>query len=327
MKELIFIIGSNSFSGSSFIDYLLSKGHIVVGVSRQKEKKVLAKYNENKLKKNFTFKQIDINKNHKKLIKIINHYKPKIIINYSALGMVNESWENPDHWFKTNIVSFSKIIKEISSYKFIKKFINFSTPEVYGDTLKIVDENNNFNPSTPYAISRAAADIYLKKISNLKGFPSIITRTSNVYGPHQDLHRVIPRTIINLMSEKRIELDGQGEMIRSFIHIEDVNKALYKILYKGKIGETYHISTDEFVTIKKLCFQIAKILKLKNYKVINRKERLGKDKRYKLGIKKIKKLNWRYQISIKDGLKDTVQWYIENFNILKKKNINYIHKK
>ncbi|MDC3099466.1 GDP-mannose 4,6-dehydratase [Candidatus Pelagibacter sp.] len=327
MKELIFIIGSNSFSGSSFIDYLLSKGHIVVGVSRQKEKKVLAKYNENKLKKNFTFKQIDINKNHKKLIKIINHYKPKIIINYSALGMVNESWEYPDHWFKTNTVSFSKIIKEISSYKFIKKFINFSTPEVYGDTLKIVDENNNFNPSTPYAISRAAADIYLKKISNLKGFPSIITRTSNVYGPHQDLHRVIPRTIINLMSEKKIELDGQGEIIRSFIHIEDVNKALYKILYKGKIGETYHISTDEFVTIKKLCFQIAKILKLKNYKVIHRKERLGKDKRYKLGIKKIKKLNWRYQISIKDGLKDTVQWYIKNFNILKKKNVNYIHKK
>lgn len=327
MKELIIIIGSNSFSGSSFIDFLLSKGHSVIGISKKKEKKILAKYSKNKFRKNFTFRKIDINKNYKKVIRIINYYKPSIIINYAALGMVNESWENPDHWFETNVVSFSKIVKEISSFKFIKKFVNFSTPEVYGDTLKIVDENDNFNPSTPYAISRTAADIYLKKLSNLNGFPIIITRTANVYGPYQDLYRIIPRTIINLMSKNRIELDGKGDTCRSFIHIDDVNKALYKIIYKGKIGETYHISTNEFITIKKLCFQIAEILKLKKYKVFFRKERLGKDKRYKLGIKKIKKLNWNYQISLKDGLKDTIQWYIKNYDFLDTKNINYIHKK
>ena len=118
------------------------------------------------------------------------------------------------------------------------------------------------------------------------------------------------------MSKNIIELDGKGDTSRSFIHIDDVNKALYKIIYKGKIGETYHISTNEFITIKKLCFQIAEILKLKKYKVFFRKERLGKDKRYKLGIKKIKKLNWYYQISLKDGLKDTIQWYIKNYDLL-----------
>ena len=327
MRDLIFIIGSNSFSGSSFIDHLLSKGHKVIGLSRQNEKKILAKYSKNKLLKNFTFKKIDINKDYKKVINLVNHYKPKIIVNFAALGMVNESWDNPDHWFETNVVSFSKIIKQISTFKFIKKFVNFSTPEVYGDTFKKIEENDNFNPTTPYAISRAAADIYLKKICEVKGFPVIITRTANVYGPYQDLYRVIPRTIINLVSKKKIELDGQGQVTRSSIHIEDVNKALYKILYKGKIGETYHISTDEFVTIKTLCLQIAKILELKKFKVVNRKERLGNDKRYKLGIKKIKKLNWCYKISLKDGLTDTIQWYIKHFKILNKKNINYIHKK
>ena len=307
MKELVFIIGSNSFSGSSFVDFLLSKGHKIIGISRQKEKRALAKYSMNNNKKNFIFKQIDINKDHKKVIKLINHYKPKLIVNFAALGMVNESWDNPDHWFETNVVSFSKIIKEISKYKFIKKFVNFSTPEVYGDTIKKIKENDNFNPTTPYAISRVATDTYLKKIHEIKGFPVLITRTANVYGPHQDLYRVIPKTIINLMIKKRIELDGKGETIRSFIHINDVNKALYKLLYRGKIGETYHISTDEFITIKKLCILIAQILKFKKFKIFYRKERLGKDKRYKLGIKKIKKLNWKYQISLKDGLKNTIQ--------------------
>ena len=327
MKELVFIIGSNSFSGSSFIDFLLSKGHKVIGISRQKEKKALAKYSKNNNKKNFIFKKIDINKDYKKVIELINHYKPKLIVNFAALGMVNESWDNPDHWFETNVVSFSKIVKEISKYKFVKKFINFSTPEVYGDTVRKIEESDNFNPTTPYAISRAAMDTYLKKIYEIRNFPIIITRTANVYGPHQDLYRVIPQTIFNLINKMRIELDGKGETIRSFIHIDDVSKALYKLLYKGKIGATYHISTDEFITIKKLCLLIAQILKLKKFKIFYRKERLGKDKRYKLKINKIKKLNWDYKISLKDGLKDTIQWYLKNFKTLNKRNINYIHKK
>ena len=152
-----------------FYRFLLSKGHIVIGISKKKEKIVLAKYSKNKFKKNFTFKKIDIKKEFKKVIRIINYYKPSIIINYAALGMVNESWENPDQWFETNVVSFSKIIKEISSFKFIKKFINFSTPEVYGDTLKIKDENDNFNPSTLCNFKSSSRYIF-KKVMQFKWF-------------------------------------------------------------------------------------------------------------------------------------------------------------
>ena len=111
----------------------------------------------------FKFHKIDINKStdRKELFKIIKKFKPKVIVNYSAQGMVSQSWKNPEDWFTTNLVSQSMIYKNLSKYKFIKKIIHVSTPEVYGSINKSIKENYIFKPSTPYAISRAAMDYYL----------------------------------------------------------------------------------------------------------------------------------------------------------------------
>ena len=263
----------------------------------------------------------------KYLISIIRKYKPKYIINYAAQGMVSESWKNPLHWYQTNIISHIKLVESIKNFKFIKKYINFSTPEVYGSTSGIVRENLNFKPTTPYALSRATADYHLINLNKFFNFPIIFTRTSNIYGPHQKLYRIIPKTIMSCLKKKIIYLHGSGKSVRSFIFIEDVSSATYKIIQKGIIGETYHISTNKFISIKNLVKKINKMLiKKKIYK--NVKDRIGKDKYYFLSSDKIRrKLKWKDKVSLDLGLDLTVKWIRNNFKPLSRMQMEYVHKK
>ena len=151
MKSPILILGSNSFAGSNFCDHLLNKKIKVIGVSRSKEiNKIFLKYKSNKYyKKNFSFHKVDLNKNLNKLIKLIKIKKIKYIVNFASQGMVAESWNKPWDWYNTNVVSFSKLTNQLKDLKLIK-FLNFSTPEVYGNTVSRIKENIIFNPSTPY---------------------------------------------------------------------------------------------------------------------------------------------------------------------------------
>jgi dTDP-glucose 4,6-dehydratase len=328
MKSDIFlIIGSNSFSGSNFVNFLLNKKFKVIGVSRSDEKKILNPYKNNKNLKKYHFFKIDINHDQKKLIKIIKKFKPNYIINFTAQGMVNESWNNPDHWYQTNVVSMVNLIQEIKQLKFINLFLNFSTPEVYGNIKNLKKEDNHFVPTTPYAISRAAFDLHLHNLYRFYKFPVIITRTANVFGPYQDLYRLIPKTIISILKKKRVQIHGKGETVRSFIFIEDVNNALMKIIKQGKIGQTYHISTKEFISIRKICETIKKKMKIKNDFQFT-KDRTGKDFAYKLDSGKLNKgLKWKPKYNLNDSLDLTINWYYKNFKILKNKKLSYEHKK
>jgi dTDP-glucose 4,6-dehydratase len=328
----ILIIGSNSFAGSNFCDYLLSKKFNVVGVSRSKEiNQIFLKYKHNKnYKKNFLFYKIDINreKDISKLIKIIKVKKIRYIVNFASQGMVAESWLKPWDWYNTNVVSFSKLINKLKDLK-IKKFLNFSTPEVYGSTKRNVKENNFFNPTTPYAISRSAQDLNLLAYYKNFNLPVVFTRTANIFGPHQQLYRIVPISIIKAISNKKIRLHGSGKSIRSFIFMDDVSPILYKILRDRKnIGQTYHISTKKFVSIKKLVILILKILKRKKTLIKNVKERDGKDFGYFLDASKIiKEYKWKDKTSLEDGLIKTIHWIKNNLRTIKNLNLDYKHKK
>ena len=134
-KKIIFVLGSNSFSGSNFIRFMIQKKFFVIAISRSKEsnKEFLA-YHANK--KNLKFFRIDINKNLSKIEKLIKFYRPKYFINFSAQGMVDQSWKWPTDWYQTNVISQIKLIEILKKYKFLKKYIHFTTPEVYGSTNK-----------------------------------------------------------------------------------------------------------------------------------------------------------------------------------------------
>ena len=329
MSNKYLVIGSNSFSGSNLINFLLQNKKKVIGISRSKENsKTFLKYKNTNYKKNFKFHKINICET-KKLINIINRFKPNFIINYAAQGMVNESWINPSDWYETNIIYQTKFYQNLIKKKFIKKIIHFSTPEVYGSTKKNLKENFLFNPTTPYAISRAATDLHLKRLNENFGLPIIFTRAANVYGAYQQLYRIIPKTIMMFKLKKKMEIHGKGNSIRSFVHINDVCKAILLILEKGKLGNTYHISNNQKISVISLVRKISKLMNIdfkRNIKFVN--DRKGKDKIYDLSSSKLKKeLLWKPQISLNAGIQETIDWINLNYSSLKKKSLKYNHKK
>jgi len=326
-KKVIFVLGSNSFSGSNFIRFILQKKFFVIAISRSKEasKEFLA-YHENQ--KEVKFFKIDINKNLNKVERLLRYYKPKYFINFSAQGMVDQSWKWPSDWYQTNVISQIKLIEILKKFKFLKKYIHFTTPEVYGSTNKKIKENFNFNPSTPYAVSRASTDMHLKILNSYYNFPVIFTRAANIFGPYQDLYRIIPKTVISGLRKTKIRLHGGGESLRSFIYVDDVSNAIFKIMKSGKIGNTYHISTNRFVSIKNLVSIILKKLELDPKKYIkNVKDRVGKDDKYFLNSNKIRKeLRWSDNFTLEKGIQQTINWIKKNNNF-KNFSLDYIHKK
>ena len=326
----ILVLASNSFSGSSFVDHLLTAGYKVIGVSRSVEiSPVFSLYNNNENFKNFTFKQLDLNSDIKSIAEIVSKHQVEFVFNFAAQSMVAQSWDSPEDWYQTNVVSLSLLGNLLIKEKSIKKFVHFTTPEVYGSTSGWLEESFNFAPSTPYAISRAAGDWHLKALFESHGFPVIFTRAANVYGPGQQLYRIIPKTILSALTGKKLSLHGGGKSIRSFIHINDVSTALTAIMNTGVVGQSYHISTNEMISIFDLVQELASLLGVEVDDLIEQgPERAGKDFAYQLSSEKIRnELGWRDQVTLGNGLEDTLAWAKSNLDTLKALPDTYEHKR
>jgi dTDP-glucose 4,6-dehydratase len=324
----ILIIGSNSFSGATFAEFSLSQGANVVGTSRSKEpNNVFLPYTWSE-HKNFTFHKFDLNHDLMGIVSLIKDLKPDYIVNFSAQSMVGESWLSPGDWFMTNVVSTIKLHDELRKCEFLKRYVHVSTPEVYGSCSGFVSEDYPFNPSTPYAVSRAAADMSLKTFKAAYNFPVVTTRAANVYGPGQQLYRIIPRTILFILLGLRLQLHGGGVSTRSFIHMRDVSNATWKIMKSGRDGETYHISTNEVISIRSLVERICEKLNVNfddHVEFVG--DRVGKDSAYHLDSSKIRSdLGWHEQIELDDGLDACIDWVQSNFDILKQQSFDYQHK-
>ncbi|MBB1433499.1 GDP-mannose 4,6-dehydratase [Pseudoalteromonas sp. SG43-6] len=325
----ILVLGSNSFSGASFCAHMLKNDQQIVAVSRSSEpNSALLPYSWQKNADKLQFSQLDINHHLQKIIDIVKQKKIKKIYNFAAQSMVDQSWQHPEHWFMTNTVSTIKLHNSLRQLDFLEKYIHISTPEVYGSCNGLVPEHTNYQPSTPYAVSRAAADMSLHTFADVYNFPVVFTRAANVYGEGQQLYRIIPRTILYALLGKKLQLHGGGHSTRSFIHIDDVSSATQLIGEKGKNGDIYHISTDKMISIRVLVETICNMLKLPFEQVCQSTEdRLGKDAAYLLDTKKIRsELNWQDSISLENGLERTIYWMKQNLDVLAKQEHDYIHK-
>jgi dTDP-glucose 4,6-dehydratase len=323
------VLGSNSFSGSHFVRHLLEHDNEVLGVSRSKEPHDLFlpyKWLSSGLER-FHFERIDLNHDLDHLIKLIQDQKPEYIVNFAAQGMVAQSWETPEDWYQTNVVAQVKLHDRLRKLDFLKKYVHVSTPEVYGSTEGLVKENFNFTPSTPYAVSRAACDMHLMSFFRAYDFPVVFTRSANVYGPGQQLYRIIPRAMLFAKTGKKLQLHGGGQSIRSFIHIEDVAAATRKIALSGIPGKTYHISTESTVSIKDLVNCICEMTG-KSFEDLAEvtEDRLGKDQVYLLDTTWLREeLAWKDQIGLEQGLVETLSWIEDNVIQLKQLPQNYQH--
>lgn len=328
LMHTVFVVGSNSFSGASFVAYLLEQGLRVIGASRSPEPIPAFLPYQWREHGNFQFHQLDLNQHLPEIVELLHAEKPDYVVNFAAQSMVGESWLHPSDWFMTNAVSTVKFHDELRKLDFLKRYVHISTPEVYGSCSGFVTEDHPFNPSTPYAVSRAAADMSLRTFRAAYNFPVVSTRAANVYGPGQQLYRIIPRTILFILLGRKLQLHGGGASTRSFIHMRDVSDATWKIALDGRDGETYHISTNEVISIRDLVAMICRRLNAHfedHVEIVG--ERLGKDSAYHLDSSKLREeLGWRDQITLEQGIEECIQWVKGNFDALKSQPYDYIHK-
>jgi dTDP-glucose 4,6-dehydratase len=330
-KERIIVIGSNSFSGASFVSYALEESAetIVAGISRSAEyDDIFLPYKENNASR-FTFHCLDLNLHLEKIIDVIKNFRPDYIVNFSAQGMVGQSWEDPEQWFRTNCIALMNLADALKEEKYLKRFVQISSPEVYGSCEGLIKEDAPLNPSTPYAASKAAGDLSLLPFFKNFNFPLIFTRATNVYGPHQALYRIIPRTILSVKNGDKIPLHGGGVAVKSYIHIRDVCSATLAVARKGKNGKVYHISPDNGDSsikevVRLICEKLGKTF---DSCVEIMDERLGQDGFYIIDSTKIRKeLGWKPTIGFDQGLKEVISWVEKNFDKLLKHPREYIHK-
>ena len=243
--------------------------------------------------------------------------------------MVAESWANPTHWYHTNVVSQVALHDALRDKPFIQKYVHVTTPEVYGSTDGgWIKEHNHFNPSTPYAVSRAACDLHLLSFHEAYGFPVVFTRAANVYGPGQQLYRIIPRTLLSARTGKPMKLHGGGHSVRAFIHIKDVVRATLQLAQEGEPGSTWHLSSQESCSIRTLVEGICGMTNVDFNEIVqDEEERLGKDQSYLLDSSSMRQIHgWSDRITLKQGLRETLDWVDANLNILKTMPWIYQHK-
>lgn len=328
-KQKVFVIGSNSFSGSDFIDLLLEEGGFsVIGISRSQEKGALFLPYKRKTNPDFKFYQMDLNKNMPQVVDLVKFFEPDYIINFAAQGEVAPSWEKPEQWFQTNAVAQTHLFKQLSGIKCIKRYVHISTPEAYGTCEGIVKENAPFNPSTPYAASKAAGDLSLYTFYKQYGFPIVVIRSTNVYGAHQQLYKIIPRTVIYNKLKKTIELHGGGKAVKSYIHIRDVSKGELTIMRNGRIGEAYHLSPDSGVAVRDIVRMICEKMDIEFEKATRAvDERPGQDRAYVIDSSKARcEFGWKPSVSLEAGLSEVIDWIEREWETVKNLPQEYIHK-
>ena len=328
MSERVVVIGSNSFSGSHYVKYLLQQNVEVVGISRSEEPHdVFLPYKRCKGGP-FIFHQLDLNRDLVDIMEVIGDFKPTYVVNFACQSMVAQSWEHPEHWFQTNVLTMVQFHDRLRRYNFIEKYVHISTPEVYGHCEELIRENTQYDPSTPYAVSRAAADMSLMSFYRNYGFPVVFTRAANVYGPGQQLYRIVPRAILFFLTGRKLQLHGGGHSVRSFIYIEDVAEGTAKVMRQSSPPSIFHLSTPLNISIRSLIEMIAGKLNVSFRDCVEIvDERPGKDAAYLLDSSKVQKeLRWKPRISLEEGIDRTIKWVKENLAVLQRQPLDYIHK-
>lgn len=329
MKRVV-VIGSNSFSGSDFVDLLLEKNeYLVAGASRSPEKSGLFLPYKKRNSKNFQFLQIDLNSDLAKLDNFIEQFQPEYVVNFAAQSEVAPSWEHPDQWFQTNAVALTQLANLLKDKVWLKKYVHISSPEVYGTCSGVVLENAPLNPTTPYAASKAAGDLSLFTYFKNFRFPLVIIRATNVYGAHQQLFKIIPRSTIYLKTKKTIELHGGGEAVKSYIHIRDVSNGELAAMEHGIPGEIYHLSPDQGIKVKDVVQILCRHCEIPFEKaVVSVAERLGQDRAYIIDSSKARKaFGWKPMIQFEEGLAKTVDWVNANIQEILNHPLTYIHQR
>ncbi len=318
MKKII-VTGGLGFIGSNLIELLLKKNFYVINIDKGTYSSNLYNTKDFKRSRKYKFFKLDIG--NKKIEKLLMKYKPVGVFNLAAETHVDRSIDNPGNFIQSNVVSVYNLLECFKNFSNQNKsrLIHISTDEVYGDVLKgRTSETYPYQPSSPYAASKAASDHLVSSYIKTYKLPAIITNCSNNYGPKQHPEKLIPKLIYNIMNNRALPIYGKGTNSREWIYVKDHCEALMKVFLKGKIGEFYNIGSNKNLNnlqvTKEILKNSKKIIKLgKKVKINFVKDRPGHDIRYALNSNKIKKeLKWYPRTNFSKGIQLTLNWYFKN---------------
>jgi dTDP-glucose 4,6-dehydratase len=326
--KTVLVTGGLGFIGSNLIKILNKKKYFVINIDKVS---YASNYrNISKNIKNYKFYKLNINSKYL-ITKILKRYSPSIIFNVAAETHVDRSIDGPKEFIRSNILGVFNLLEAIRVYKKKIKLIHISTDEVYGDIKKNKKskELDAYNPSSPYAASKASSDLIIKSYIRTYKLPAIITNCCNNFGPNQYPEKLIPTIIYKIINKEPIPIYGKGGNVREWIYVKDHCNALIKIAEKGIIGENYNIGSEVILNniqiVNKIISIFKKITDSRNIKskIHFVRDRPGHDLRYCLDSSKIRnKLKWRCKSNFDEKINETIIWYINKFktNYFKNKN-------
>ena len=311
----LLVTGGLGFIGSNFILKTLdeNKDIEIVNIDAQLDGSNIKNLQNLKNSHNYEFVKGNIT-NKKFMEEQIE--KCDAVVNFAAQSFVDRSINDANPFLVSNIRGAFTILDIITKQK--KRMIQISTDEVFGSLSEgTANEKSKFNPSSPYAATKAAAELIINSYSVTYGSDVIITRCTNNYGPRQFAEKLIPKTIILANQNHKIPIYGNGSNIRDWIYVDDHCDAVSSVLFNGVSGKSYNISANNEIDNLTIVKKILNIMDKSEDLIEFVEDRPGHDFRYSMDSKKItSELNWKTKLSFDKGLEKTIQWYLDNPEII-----------
>ena len=309
----LLVTGGLGFIGSNFITKILDEKSDFEVINVDAQLHGADKKNLSGIENNENYEFVNGNITNKRLMEELIS-KCDAVVNFAAESFVDRSINDANPFLVSNIRGTFTILDIITKQK--KRMIQISTDEVFGSLPKgSADEQTKFNPSSPYAATKAAAELLINSFSITHNSDVVITRCTNNYGPRQFPEKLIPKTIILAKQERNIPIYGNGKNLRDWIFVDEHCDAVYEILINGKAGQAYNISANNEISNVQIVHKILEIMGKSNDLIEFVEDRPGHDQRYSLDSSKIKnEFGWSTKINFEDGIRKTIEWYEKNFS-------------
>ena len=318
MMEKLLITGGAGFIGSEFVRQAAHRDYQITVIDKLSYAGDLERLRE--VERGFSFHKIDI-ADREALHALLQSGKPDIIVHWAAESHVDRSIEDPSPFLHSNIKG-TLVLLDAARHFGIKKFINISTDEVYGDLGDAGQflETTALNPSSPYSVSKASADMLGRAYHRTYGVPVITVRPSNNYGPWQYPEKLIPVVIWKALRNENIPVYAKGENVREWLFVADCVESVLAIMNQGGEGAVYNVGSGEEKRNIDVVKAILRILGKPEELIEFVKDRLGHDFRYSLNSKKIHaELGWKARVPFAQGIEKTVAWYVDHMDWVKRK--------